>query len=242
MIGIIIIAITVIAFAIWILLAFSHIKYLKAKRTLKDSEKESKPEDPREEPDIRRVGPLLDFYSDRAVAHASFLVASIFGLFTLLTIIQQLDVHLMLLSVPLFWWSVPIFFVFSYLGYYTLLRFGFYARIAQKLSDHGLEFDKTFCTIHYGKKTLADYHKEQTEQQKLLILRKIIGTEKGMLALGIFYWVLVFFLGLIVYSRFWISPLDFALWFGVLVALIVIFAGIPAIHVYLSVKTKKKET
>lgn len=239
-----IIAIAVICFVIWLLFAFNHIKYLRVKKPVKDSKREStclpQPE-PTPELFASRVGGLLDFYSDRAVAHASFLVASIFGLVTLSAIIQQLDFQLMLFPVPLFWLSVLLFFVFSYLGYYALIRFGFYARIADKLRERGLKWSETFRAIPYRQGTLKEYHLEEEEKQrKLLVLRRIISTERGILALVLLYWVLVFFFGSIVYSRFWTCFSDFLLWLAVLFTLTVFFVGISAMHVYLSAKTEKK--
>ena len=38
---------------------------------------------------ISRVAALLDFFSDRATAHASLFVASIFGILTMLSLVQN---------------------------------------------------------------------------------------------------------------------------------------------------------
>jgi len=74
---------------------------------------------------------LLDFYSDRAVAHASFLLASIFGLVALLTIVQEM------ISAPsptiLIHISLVSFVILSYAGYHTFRKFGHYAADANNL-------------------------------------------------------------------------------------------------------------
>jgi hypothetical protein len=66
-----------------------------------------------------RVAALLDFYSDRATAHASLFVASIFGLVTVLAIVQAF----ILVNPPIerwiVWASEYLFFIFTYVGYFT---------------------------------------------------------------------------------------------------------------------------
>lgn len=68
---------------------------------------------------------LLDFYSDRAVAHASFFLASLFGLFTVLAITQNAQVNKWL-------WLIPYFLLFS-LGVYTYSNFCYYAVLADSI-------------------------------------------------------------------------------------------------------------
>lgn len=192
-----------------------------------------------------RIGGLLDFYSDRAVAHASFFVASIFGLITLLSIIGQLDTGLKWFSIPLFWWSIPLFFAFSYVGYYTLGRFsyyadisqrlsaGYYADISRKLGEYGLRPEETLQGVPYKpknkpKKTLKDYIDKQEELQKnLFILKKIIAKGRGKSYLALLYWVLILYLGSIVYSTFWHSGIEWFGWFGFLGIMIIFFVFIP---------------
>ena len=71
---------------------------------------------------------LLDFYSDRATAHASFLVAVLLGLFVILDLSAKPNAFDILI---LFWtyWAVWFF------GLYCLLNFGLYARFAEKTKD-----------------------------------------------------------------------------------------------------------
>jgi hypothetical protein len=58
---------------------------------------------------------VVDFHSNRAVAHASFLIASIFGLFTVLPLIEILV------------GKSPIAFVFLSIAYWLLWVFGLYS-------------------------------------------------------------------------------------------------------------------
>lgn len=75
---------------------------------------------------IGRLTASLDFYSDRATAHASLFVASIFGLFALLSLIQQaLEEWVILLS-------VFVYFRLAYAGYITLTRFSYLAGVAHR--------------------------------------------------------------------------------------------------------------
>ena len=113
-----------------------------------------------------RIGALLDFYSDRAVAHASFFVASIFGLVTMSAIVLQLEDKLFA------WISIPLFFAFSYLGYFTLVRFGFYADISERLTV-GLKRDETLgetLVFEEEEKTLREYMNKQTRSQETLFI------------------------------------------------------------------------
>ena len=190
-----------------------------------------------------RISALLDFYSDRAVAHASFFVASIFGLVTLLSIIQQLNMHLTWFSIPLSWCSIPLFFAFSYVGYYTLGRFSFYADISQKLSEYGLKSEVSLQGVPYEQeKTLKDYvHEQEDSQEKLFILRRIIAIKQGRYILAILYWFLIAYLGSIVYSKFWHSWLEWMKWFGFLVIFVIIFVISPQLYFRMSKAVKKEK-
>jgi hypothetical protein len=76
---------------------------------------------------IARLAAFLDFYSDRATAHASLFVASVFGLLTVLSLVQGLNRSVV-------WLSIFVYFALSYAGYFTLVRFGFFAAIAHRIS------------------------------------------------------------------------------------------------------------
>jgi hypothetical protein len=80
---------------------------------------------------------ILDFYSDRATSFASFFVASIFGLVTMLTIVQGINqggaygnpsYYGFLIVI-----SIVVYIVFAYAGRYIFKRFAHYADIADKL-------------------------------------------------------------------------------------------------------------
>ena len=70
---------------------------------------------------------LLDFHSDRAVAHTSFLVACVFGSFTLLAIVYDLENVLLVgfLAVP--YWAI------AGIGIHCLQRFYFYANMSEQI-------------------------------------------------------------------------------------------------------------
>jgi hypothetical protein len=67
---------------------------------------------------------IVDFYSNRAIAHASFLIASIFGLFSVLSFIEVSSGY------PLIALSVTYWLLWL-LGLYSFGNFSFYASIAE---------------------------------------------------------------------------------------------------------------
>lgn len=86
-------------------------------------------DEPRLSRELTAQAALLDFHSDRAVAHASFLIASVFGLLTLLAVAQSLKYPFVVVSL------IP-FSAFSYLGFWTLQRFTDYASVADALQGN----------------------------------------------------------------------------------------------------------
>lgn len=85
-------------------------------KTKKDSKEESERDDSNKESLLTsRMSALLDFYCDRAVAHASFFFASVFDIITILAVILQLgenNVSFFLFPIPLVWLSIPVFLFF----------------------------------------------------------------------------------------------------------------------------------
>jgi len=89
---------------------------------------------------------LLDFYSDRAVAFASFFVASIFGLVTTLALIQRIEIEKGNLGNLSACWldlaaivgSLVAYVFFAYAVQYTFKRFAMYSSIADHLAVKGL--------------------------------------------------------------------------------------------------------
>lgn len=73
---------------------------------------------------------LLDFYSDRATAHASFVVATIFGMYTLL-----FGYNYEALPFPIFFLAYLALLV---IAVYSFLNFGYYASLAFEIR-HQLE-------------------------------------------------------------------------------------------------------
>jgi len=78
------------------------------------------------ETDYQALSALLDFHSDRAVAHASFLVACVFGLFTVLSLIKGNALALDIVYSVAYWvlWSG---------GLYSLVNFGKFAAEADRI-------------------------------------------------------------------------------------------------------------
>jgi len=135
----------------------------------------SKPEDPLE-PDPNEIDKklgLLDFYSSRAVAHVSFFIASIFGLIAFSSITNDAFRISKLFYIPAF----LLFFGLAYSGYYALVRFGFYANIAEKIAKDGLKQDKVMKKIFIEGKESYSLEKEFTngveEQKRLLIFNRL---------------------------------------------------------------------
>lgn len=83
---------------------------------------------------------LLDFYSSRAVAHASYFMASIFGIVALLTLCQNIGNPFHSnkwwcdLLAAMLWFGA--YSIFAFLGWWTLHKFGKYATYADKLREY----------------------------------------------------------------------------------------------------------
>ena len=76
---------------------------------------------------VEALAGVLDFHSDRTEAHASFLVACVFGLFTLLAIAQDLE------NTWLTLFSIVPYGVIVLVAFHCLERFTYFAGIAEKL-------------------------------------------------------------------------------------------------------------
>ena len=104
--------------------------------------------------EIAAESTLLDFYSDRAVAQASFLLAAMFGLVTLLAIVQEMIRQTLMVPSQRLSWLIYVslfpFWVLAYLGYHTLRRFGSYATAASDL-EIPLR-DRSFAPEHFKKR------------------------------------------------------------------------------------------
>jgi hypothetical protein len=100
----------------------------------------------------RQLTVAEDFYSSRTVAHASFFVASIFGSFTILALMEREFVSLVLLSI--IYWFVFLFGVFSFLNF---SRYAIRAQIAErKIANEAETFIK------------QELEKSTTRQDKLI--------------------------------------------------------------------------
>ena len=104
-----------------------------------------------------RLAALLDFYSDRAVAHASFFVASVFGTFSLLFLVKNWY-SLVLVAMP---YSILVLF-----GIYSLLNFGKYASLAEKTKNLFYPFTRTWRDDVEIERDLADEWSEKDRKNK----------------------------------------------------------------------------
>ena len=136
---------------------------------------------------------LLDFYSDRAVAHASFLLASIFGLVTLLAIVQQMISQT---STILICFSLFPFGILAYLGYHTLRRFGAFASNAEELKEQLRK-----CAPKHVKESLQKRIEETDEQLIIKQIPKKLRFKKPGSLYYLAYWLLIVSLSCVVYLQ-----------------------------------------
>ena len=81
-----------------------------------------------------KISVMADFYSDRAVAHASFFLASFFGLFSILALAQSNQDSLKWI------WAIPYWLLF--LGsLYTFTNFSLYATYAEGIIQQASMYD-----------------------------------------------------------------------------------------------------
>lgn len=188
---------------------------------------------------LTRVSALLDFFSDKAVAHASFFVASIFGVVTLLALIQGFQRgHIITLLI----WTGHIssistipFFAVSYAGYYALNRFGYFADLSDKLTL-ALRLDETLgrICINPDKKEeeqeslLAYKGRRENVQRRLLLLRMLI--ERARSTIGGAYWAAIFVMAAVTYSRFWTSIEEFLVFSVGFAGFFAVFVLIPLLY------------
>jgi len=76
---------------------------------------------------IQKIAIMVDFYSDRAEAHATLFLAFLFGLFTILTIAGNENTYKWI-------WTIPYWLLFLG-GVHTFLNFSYYATHAQKITE-----------------------------------------------------------------------------------------------------------
>jgi len=98
-----------------------------------------------DEDTFKRLSIVQDFFSKRAVAHASFFVASMFGLFTILSLMEKFIDRMPFHGVTwqLTWdWNFTRFlllsssYVFIWLfGLYSFGNFSYYATLAQRVEE-----------------------------------------------------------------------------------------------------------
>jgi len=74
----------------------------------------------RDQEELNILTGLLDFYSDRATAHASFVIAGMFGIYAVILAEPQLPLPIIF----------PAFFALLFINVYSFLNFGYYAHVA----------------------------------------------------------------------------------------------------------------
>lgn len=137
--------------------------------------------------DVTSLAALLDFYSDRAIAHASFYLASLFGLFTVLQI-AQFDYGSQC------YWVVP-YWVLFFVGFYTLARFNWYATTAQEITG----IIRTEIVKEELRKRIDDIGDRITDRIPLMRLRTRI-TER--LRTSLFYLIASGYSGIVLFACF----------------------------------------
>ena len=170
--------------------------------------------------EVDAEGALLDFFSDRAVAHAGFFLASIFGLVSLAALVWQLS-H----DGDLFWAALSLipYQTFAFLGFWSLRRFGGYASMAHvlqsKLAEHLRDVDFQY---HGATAKVQDIAQEEiNRQKKRRILMPIFGGRWWNSYVQYFGYLLLVpgALGAIVYSRL-------LLWFLLAFAVLIVLVGL----------------
>jgi len=73
--------------------------------------------------EIAILSGLLDFYSNRAIAHASFVVAGIFGIYSILSLMNKTS----------FWLYTLSYIALLIIDVYSFLNFGYYAELADTI-------------------------------------------------------------------------------------------------------------
>lgn len=154
------------------------------------------------------------------MAHASFLLASIFGLVTLLSIVQSV---INSESSDLTWVSLVPFLFLSYIGYHTLRKFNSNAVTAQKLAWE-LHVFAPKSSIKQAKDSSVKAKKELIFVWVLERMREY-RTDLPELALGLAYWLLVALTSYMVYwqSEDWFVRFFWRIEIAILPILIFVF-------------------
>ena len=192
------------------------------------------PPNPLNPDDIDKISGLLDFFSDRAVAHASFFLASLFGLVAFATIVRE---EITCINSFLYWIGILLFFGFGYAGYFTLIRFGYYAHVSQKIAELGLEQTATLLKIPLNEKdrkerNLKELFDSLTKTQKRILLSKRLGKMDRPLFVFI-YWLTVAFIGVLVFP-------DKEMTFAIISVLALVFCGLLPFLIYKTETTQPK--
>lgn len=162
------------------------------------SDKEKKGKRKLEDTDYTALSALLDFHSDRATAHASFLVACVFGLFAILSLIgapNQAPHPIYSIAYWLLWLG----------GLYSLLNFGYYAKKASRVRGRIL------------KEKEALMKEIETKEPLLLRIFSTLKDSKPIKKCKIVVMIMLYFLFIGLFP--WLSATGRLHWFNICVSL-----------------------
>ena len=136
---------------------------------------------------------FLEFYSNRAEAHASFLIVCIFGLYGLLAIALNPNDFKLLLALP--------YVILCLSSYHCLQRFNYYSTMAEIIREYLTNYAKYEEIILQEEKgkhiTLQDRNLELKVKYRG-ILRKVVDNRYCRILLGITVLIIPF---IVVYIR-----------------------------------------
>ena len=130
---------------------------------------------------ISAYSAVLEFFSSRAEAHASFFLASLFGLFTVLSIAKNTSNWL--------WWSITYWFLFG-LGLYTFFNFCTFAQFAHIAYQQITKMAEIYEEVESEKK---DLYKRDFVLRNFSDLKNLIGRAHAwrIIIFGILYFIVV---------------------------------------------------
>lgn len=131
---------------------------------------------------------IIQFHSDRAIANASFLIASVFGLFVILALMPSSPADL--LSIKGLSLAVTYGFLWGF-GLYSLLNFGYYADNAQVAVDkiklrNGINLEKTILDEAYKRTSSKWFHRFKRGGKEDLKKNRIIAFLRSVKSLLLF--------------------------------------------------------
>jgi hypothetical protein len=127
---------------------------------------------------------LLDYYNSRSTSFASLVVGSIFGLVTLLAVIQSTfkGVIITVNNAPLLAISIALFFIFSFASLYTVECYFHYATVADKIKTVGIQ-ERFFTQLNQLTVPVINPYEFEQISLKDKISRKVKTTSNSIIGL-----------------------------------------------------------